>query len=74
MVGSMSPVMISQHERGFTLMEVLVSSLIVAAIAGGSMMAFVTAARIIRAVNGPTFAEGNQLASETLERMRNRIA
>ena len=59
---------------GFTLIEVMVASAISAVVAGGTMMAFVTAARMVRAQNSPGMAEASGFAQQTLERLRNRVA
>jgi len=59
---------------GFTLLEVLVASVIAAVIAGGTMMAFVTAARIGSQQSNPMMAEASGYAQQTLERFRNRVA
>lgn len=61
-------------ETGFTLVEVMAASMIAAVVAGGTMAAFVAAARMSRAQNSPAFAEASGYAQETLERFRNSIA
>ncbi len=59
---------------GFTLVEVLVASVIASVIAGGTMMAFVTAARINRTQSNPDMAEASGYAQQTVERFRNLVA
>ena len=60
--------------RGFTITEVLIASLIAAVVAGGTMMSFVTAARITRAKSNVGTAEASNYARETAEKYRNYIA
>ncbi len=60
--------------RGFTLIEVLCASLIASIVAGGTMMAFVTAARIKGRQSSTTSVEATQFAQETLEKYRNYVA
>ena len=59
---------------GFTLIEVLIGSVIASVVAGGTMMAFVTAARITRRQNAVALAEDSSYAESTLERLRNDVA
>ncbi len=59
---------------GFTMFEVLVSSAIGAVIAGGTMTAFVTAARLVKDQDNPVKLEATSYAQQTIERFRNRIA
>lgn len=59
---------------GFTLVEVLVSSVIASVIAGGTLMAFVTAMRINHAHSNPAMAEASGFAQQTLESLRNNVA
>ncbi len=66
--------MSARGTQGFTMLEVLVASIVGALIAGGTMMAFVTAARISRNETGPDSAEASAYARETLERLRNDVA
>ena len=61
-------------EAGMTFVELLMASLISAAVGGGTLMAFVTAARISSAQMSPAVAEANGLAAQTIERFRNRVA
>ena len=61
------------RERGFTLIEVLASSLIASVVVGGTLMAFVTAARIGHAMDPRQQAEAALFGQETLERLRNRV-
>lgn len=59
---------------GFTFVELLMASLISAVVGGGTLMAFVSAARIAGAQATPAVAEANALAVQTLEQFRNRVA
>ena len=58
--------------RGVTLAEVLVSAVVVAVLAGGTLLAFVSAVRISQRV--PSTVEATSYAQQTLERYRNLIA
>jgi prepilin-type N-terminal cleavage/methylation domain-containing protein len=60
--------------KAFTLVEVLAASLIAAVVAGGTLMAFVTAARIVRRGSTIEHGEASLLASDLLEKIRNRVA
>lgn len=60
--------------RGFTLVEVVVSSMIGAVVVGGTMAAFVAAGRMIRQSDTMAVAEATGFAEQTLERLRNMIA
>ena len=71
---TMLTVSMTRRERGYTLIEVLVASLIASFVAGGTMMAFTTAARINRQQGSPVVAEATQLAQQTLEKFRNQVA
>ncbi|MBI2495741.1 MAG: prepilin-type N-terminal cleavage/methylation domain-containing protein [Candidatus Omnitrophica bacterium] len=59
---------------GFSLVEVLVASVIGTVVVGGSMMAFVAASRMMQTQNTPAFAEAAGYAQQTLEKYRNMIA
>jgi len=59
---------------GFTLVEVLVASVIASVVAGGTMMAFVTAARINSTQSNPEMTEASGYAQQTVERFRNLVA
>lgn len=61
-------------QAGFSLIEVLAAALIAAVVAGGTMMAFVTAARITRERGSAGFVEASTYAQQTAERFRNMIA
>lgn len=63
-----------RRKAGFTLAELLIGSLIGSLVAGGTMMAFVTAARLNWQQGNPRTTEASLLAQETLERYRNHIA
>jgi len=58
--------------RGFSLVELMVASLGVALMAGGTMAAYVTAIRISRSSGGDSQAA--LLAQDQIERGRNHIA
>ncbi len=58
---------------GFTLAEVLVASVIAAVIAGGTMMAFVAADKMMRTRTNPALAEAAAYGQQTMERYRNKI-
>jgi len=64
----------AQSEGGFTMVEVLVASVLASVVAGGTMMAFITAARISHEQSSPSIAEAGGYAQETVERFRNRVA
>lgn len=64
----------TMRRAGFTLIEIIASSAIAAVVASGTMMAFVTAARLARAQNSTRVAEATDFAQQTLERFRNRVA
>lgn len=59
---------------GYTLTEVLVASLLGSVVAGGTLMAYVTASRMLQGALHPDLAEANILAQQTIERFRNRVA
>ena len=59
-------------ERGVTLIEVIAAAVIGSVIAGGTMVAFVTALNISQRASQAT--ELDYLAQQTMERFRNRIA
>lgn len=58
----------------FTLVEIIIASLITAVVVGGTMAAFIAAARMTHAQNGPLYAEAMNCAQQKLERFRNRVA
>ena len=60
--------------RGFTLIEVIIASLITSVVAAGTFMAFVAAARMNRVQNNPQNAEAADYAQQTIERFRSNIA
>ena len=62
------------RERGFTLIEVVVGSVISAMVVGGTMAAFVAAGRMLRQSDSGAVAEATGFAEQTLERLRNMIA
>lgn len=63
-----------RNAGGFTFVELMMASLVSAIVGGGTLMAFVTAARIARAQASPAVAEANALAAQTIEWYRNRVA
>ena len=60
--------------RGFTLMEILAASVIASVVAGGTLAAYVAAARMTRAQSNTGNAEAAVYARETAERFRDMIA
>ena len=60
--------------RGFTLVEVLVASVIASVVAVGTMSAVVTVARMTAVRNNPTFTEASVSAQETVESFRSQVA
>ncbi len=60
--------------RGFTLIEVMIASVITSLVAAGTFMAFVAAARMNREQNNPQAAEAAGYAQQTIERFRSLIA
>lgn len=58
--------------KGFTFIEVLVASAIVALMAGGTMLAFLLAARLSQGAS--TLGDAGFFAQQTLEKFRNKIA
>ncbi|MBI2104202.1 MAG: prepilin-type N-terminal cleavage/methylation domain-containing protein [Candidatus Omnitrophica bacterium] len=62
------------RERGMTLVEVLIASVITAVSVAGTATAFVAAARMTRAQSNPGTAEAAMYARETAERFRDRVA
>lgn len=60
-------------QRGFTLVEVLAASLIASVVAGGTLMAFATAARISRQQSSTAAAEATGYAQRYLEGIRNKV-
>ena len=64
----------SRGGAGFAMVEVLVASLVASVVAGGTMMAFVAAARMMRTQDNPKLAEANNCAAQTIERFRNHVA
>ena len=60
--------------RGTTLAEVLVGTLITSVVVGGTMSAFVTAARIKSIQSGPKIIEGTGYAQDLFEAFHNHVA
>ena len=61
-------------QAGFTLVEVLVASVIASVVAGGTMASYVAASRMMRAQSNPASAEAAGYAQDTVERFRNSVA
>lgn len=59
---------------GFTLMEVIMASVIASLVAGGTLAAFIAAARMTARQGSPAYAEAGGFAQQTLERIRNAVA
>lgn len=68
--------MTSQHRggTGFTILETLVAALLTSVVAGGTLMAFVSAARMVREESSPASVEAASYAQQTVERFRNKVA
>ena len=64
----------SHHERGFTMTEVLIASVIVSVVTVGGLMARVSASQIMRSQRSTSFAEASGYAQQTAERFHNSIA
>ncbi len=62
------------NQAGFTFFEVLAASMIASFVAGGTLLAFVTAARITAVQNHAPLSEANSFAAQTIERGRNLVA
>ena len=62
------------RNEGFSLMEVIMASVIATVFTGGTMAAFVTAARITRAQGNTGTLEAAGYARETVERFRSMVA
>ena len=62
------------NAKGFTLIEVMIASLIATVVAAGTLMANVTAARIVRAESHTMYAEASAYAQQTTEQFRNMVA
>ena len=63
----------AQRCRGFTLMEVLIGTVLFAVLAAGAMMAIMSAGRMSSSTNNPQYAEASALGQQTLERLRSFI-
>ena len=61
------------RRRGLTLLEVIIASLVASIVAGGTLMAFVTAAKMTTSQDLMTNAEASALAREAVEQFRNRV-
>lgn len=62
------------NAKGFTLIEVMIASLIATVVAAGTLMANVAAARIVRAESHTMYAEASAYAQQTTEQFRNMVA
>ena len=63
-----------RHARkGFTVMEVLVASIIGSVVAGGTLMAFVAAAKMTDRQSNPATEEAMDYAQQVLEQLRNAV-
>ena len=65
---------VSRGERGMSLLEVLVASVIAAVVAGGTAVSFAAAARMMYAPGNSRTVEAIGYARETAERFRTRVA
>ncbi len=75
------------NNKGLTLVEVIIASLVVAVVAGGTMMAFIASANMTGPYSGnvtspnsvqgsqdlSTLAEANDLAQQTVDSLRNEV-
>ena len=59
--------------QGFTFIELMMASVIATVIAGGTMAAFVTAAKIMREQDVGAYAEANGYAVQAAEQFRNKV-
>ncbi len=59
--------------RGFSLVEIVVASLLVSVVAAGTMASFIAAARISQDINATTMTEGGGRARQVLESLRNSV-
>ena len=59
---------------GFTLLEVLIASLVIAIVVVGTMSAFIVASRILGTQNSSVYAEASACAQQKLEKFRNHVA
>ncbi len=73
-VAAMSFSMRIRNRQGSTMVEVLVASIIGAVMAGGTVAAVVTAARMTRQSDSMASQEANGYAQHLLEELRNRVA
>ena len=74
MVLSMSRPLRLASDRGFTILEVMVASVIAGVIAVGTMMSFVAAGRIMGVQDNMAVAEAAQFSQQSVEHFRNDIA
>lgn len=63
-----------RRAAGFSLIEVMMASVITSLVAAGTFMSFVAAARMTQAKNNPQNAEAADYAQQTIERFRSKIA
>ncbi|MBI4340650.1 MAG: prepilin-type N-terminal cleavage/methylation domain-containing protein [Candidatus Omnitrophica bacterium] len=63
-----------RDQRGMTFIELMVASVISAAVAGGTLATMITAARLSTGKVSPDVGEAVALGQETIERPRNHVA
>ena len=61
------------RDHGFTFIELLMASIVATVIAGGTMAAFVTAAKITREQDVGAYAEAGGYVVQTAEQFRNMV-
>jgi len=59
---------------GFTLLEVLAASIVASVVAGGMLMAYMAAARMLPPTSTEDSLEAGEFAQQTLEGIRNHVA
>ncbi|HEX9780403.1 MAG TPA: prepilin-type N-terminal cleavage/methylation domain-containing protein, partial [bacterium] len=60
-------------ERGFSLMEVLIASVLAAVVAAGTLASFVASARITGNYNASTMAEAGGISMQIVEKFRDNV-
>ena len=63
-----------RNQQGMTFIELMVASVISAAVAGGTLAAMVTAARLSNAKASPQVGEAAMWAEQSIEQPRNHVA
>ena len=61
-------------ERGFTILEVMIASVIAGVVAAGTLMSFVAAGRMMDVRNNMSTVEATTLGQDSMEHFRNHIA